>query len=64
MSDKPTPPKAANEAFQRDLIWLGQLIEQAQAGRFFGKLVIQMEGGVTTRVVKEQSLMPPHRSSG
>jgi hypothetical protein len=52
--------KIENAAFERDSLWLETLVQQAQAQGFYGELRLIFEKGLVVRVIKEQSLRPPH----
>lgn len=39
--------------------WVNELVAQAQARKFYGELVVELEGGRIKRVVSKQSLLPP-----
>ena len=49
--------RAANE--DQQLHWLQQLVAQAQIRRFFGRIIVVVQDGQITQVVKEESLKPP-----
>lgn len=51
-----------NAAFQRDRAWVSHLLDQVHAQRFHGRITLICEKGFVVRAVKEQSLLPPHRS--
>lgn len=52
-------PEDRKKQREQHLVWLTQLIAQAQLRGFYGTLSVTMEDGVIRRVVKEESLKPP-----
>ena len=42
--------------------WIRDIIAQAQATGFYGKVSIHFERGVVQRVIKEESVEPPRKS--
>lgn len=60
-SDK--PDKSA-DAFLRDAAFISGHFEEAQKARFHGTLTICFEKGLVSRIVKEQSIKPPHLLGG
>ena len=50
-----------NAAYLRDAAWISSKLEEAQKSRFYGKIVLNMEAGLCVRIVKEESIKPPHR---
>lgn len=52
---------APGAAFDRDALWVEQLVRAAQRSRFHGKLILNFSKGIVRHANKEESLMPPHR---
>jgi hypothetical protein len=52
-----TNPRLDQEEQQRR--WVEQLLSQAQARRFYGRITLILEDGTVRRATKEESLKPP-----
>ena len=60
MDQKQAPTnRKKNKRDERELLWVQQLVAQAQMRRFYGKLVLVMDDGEIRRVIKEESLKLP-----
>ena len=44
---------------EQDKIWVRQLVESAQARKFFGKIVLTFVNGEVKHAEKQESLKPP-----
>ncbi len=42
-----------------DRLWLTQLVAQAQARSFYGRITITLKAGQIERVAKEETFIPP-----
>lgn len=66
-AEKPSPATALsnieNAAFLRDAHWISGILSKAQTDRYYGKITLVIENGLTVRIVKEQSVKPPHSCS-
>ena len=48
-------------AHTKDAAWISQELTTAQDTRYYGRIVLQMEAGMCSRIEYQHSVKPPHR---
>lgn len=48
-----------NKGFTANAAWISKELTERQGQRFYGRMILCMEGGLCVRIVEEKSIKPP-----